>query len=151
MVLLGRSSKTGHKMSLFSHNSPVWPGREAGAFCGEMVAFPEGPRPRCPGSFSKYSFSMDVNCLRCQPALPQTKTLNRQELGATNQAITSSLCLFGLEKGMATHSSILAWRIPWTEEPGRLQSMGWQRVDHDWVTNTSLHFIVFGSSLVVWW
>ena len=33
-----------------------------------------------------------------------------------------------LEKGMATHSSILAWRIPWTEEPGRLQSMGSQRV-----------------------
>ena len=31
-----------------------------------------------------------------------------------------------LEKGMATHSSILAWRIPWTEEPGGLQSMGWQ-------------------------
>ena len=39
-----------------------------------------------------------------------------------------------LEKGMATHSSILAWRIPWTEEPGRLQSMGSQRVRHDWVT-----------------
>ena len=36
-----------------------------------------------------------------------------------------------LEKGMATHSSILAWRIPWTEEPGRLQSMGPQRVRHD--------------------
>ena len=33
-----------------------------------------------------------------------------------------------LEKGMATHSRILAWRIPWTEEPGRLQSMGSQRV-----------------------
>ena len=33
-----------------------------------------------------------------------------------------------LEKGMATHSSLLAWRIPWTEEPGRLQSMGPQRV-----------------------
>ena len=31
-----------------------------------------------------------------------------------------------LEKGMATYSSILAWRIPWTEEPGKLQSMGWQ-------------------------
>ena len=40
-----------------------------------------------------------------------------------------------LEKGMAFHSSILAWRIPWTEEPGRLQSMGSQRVRHDWVTN----------------
>ena len=37
-----------------------------------------------------------------------------------------------LEKGMTTHSSILAWRIPWTEEPGGLQSMGLQRVGHDW-------------------
>ena len=37
----------------------------------------------------------------------------------------------GIEKGMATHSSILAWRIPWTEEPGGLQSMGWQRVRHN--------------------
>ena len=41
-----------------------------------------------------------------------------------------------LEKGMATHSSVFAWRIAWTEEPGRLQSMGSQRVGHDWVTNT---------------
>ena len=41
-----------------------------------------------------------------------------------------------LEVGMATHSSILAWRIPWTEEPGGLQSMGLQRVGHDWETNT---------------
>jgi len=36
-----------------------------------------------------------------------------------------------LENGMATYSSILAWRIPWTEEPGGLQSMGSQRVGHD--------------------
>ena len=36
-----------------------------------------------------------------------------------------------LEKEMATHSSILAWKIPWREEPGGLQSMGWQRVGHD--------------------
>ena len=36
-----------------------------------------------------------------------------------------------LEKEMATHSSTLAWKIPWTEEPGRLQSMGSQRVRHD--------------------
>ena len=40
-----------------------------------------------------------------------------------------------LEKEMATHSSILAWRIPWTEEPGGLQSMGSQRVGQDWVTS----------------
>ena len=36
-----------------------------------------------------------------------------------------------LEKGVGTHYSILAWRIPWTEEPGRLQSVGLQRVRHD--------------------
>ena len=40
-----------------------------------------------------------------------------------------------LEKGMATHSSILTWEIPRTEEPGKLQSMASQRVRHDWVTN----------------
>ena len=39
---------------------------------------------------------------------------------------------------MATHSSILAWRIPWVEEPGGLQSMGSQRVGHDWATSLSL-------------
>ena len=39
-----------------------------------------------------------------------------------------------LKKGIATHSTILAWRIPWTEEPGILQSMGSRRVRHDWVT-----------------
>ena len=40
---------------------------------------------------------------------------------------------------MAAHSSILAWRIPWTEEPGGLQSTGLQRVRHDWATNTYTH------------
>ena len=39
-----------------------------------------------------------------------------------------------LEKGLATHSSVFAWRIPWTEEPGGLQSMGSQRVRHDCMT-----------------
>ena len=38
------------------------------------------------------------------------------------------------EKEMATHSSTLAWKIPWTEKPGKLQSMGLQRVGHDWET-----------------
>ena len=43
------------------------------------------------------------------------------------------ICCLGwfLEKAMAIHSSTLAWKIPWTEEPGRLQSMGSQRVRHD--------------------
>ena len=51
------------------------------------------------------------------------------------------LNLFGdslTEKAMAPHSSTLAWKIPWTEEPGGLQSMGPQRVRHDWVTSLSL-------------
>ena len=42
-----------------------------------------------------------------------------------------------MEKAMATHSSTLAWKIPWMEEPGGLQSMGWLRVRHDWATSLS--------------
>ena len=45
-----------------------------------------------------------------------------------------------LEKGMTTHSSILVWEIPWTEEPGGLQSMGSQRIRHDWENNTLTHW-----------
>ena len=52
------------------------------------------------------------------PAMPETQV---QSLGRENS----------LEKEMATYSSILAWEIPWTEEPGGLQSMGSQRVGHD--------------------
>ena len=44
-----------------------------------------------------------------------------------------------LEKEMAAHSSTLAWKIPYTEEPRKLQSMGWQRIRHDWATSLSLH------------
>ena len=43
-----------------------------------------------------------------------------------------------LEEGMATHPGILAWRIPWTEEPSGLQSMGLQRVRHDSMTDTPM-------------
>ena len=43
-----------------------------------------------------------------------------------------------LEKEMATHSSTLVWKIPWMEEPGRLQYMGSQRAGHDWMTSLSL-------------
>ena len=44
-----------------------------------------------------------------------------------------------LEKGIATHSSVLAWEIPWTEETGSLKSMGSQRVRHDWEANISIY------------
>ena len=54
--------------------------------------------------------------------------------------ITIEVCIYKSisEKAMATHSNTLAWKIPWTEEPGRLQSMGSVRVGHDWATSLSL-------------
>ena len=55
------------------------------------------------------------------PAMQETQETQIQPLDRENP----------LEKGMATHSSILAWRSPWTEEPGRLQSVGSERVRHE--------------------
>ena len=56
--------------------------------------------------------------VKCLPTMQETWVLSLSQEDA-------------LEKEMATHSSTLAWKIPWTEEPGRLQSMGLQRVGHD--------------------
>ena len=53
-----------------------------------------------------------------------------------------------LGKEMTNHTSILAWRIPWTEEPGGIQSMGLQRFRHDWATNTLFHFIAVYSIIL---
>ena len=53
-----------------------------------------------------------------------------------------------LEKGMATHSSILAWRIPWREEPGGLQSIRWWRAGHAWVTHTHTHTHTYSFTLI---
>ena len=50
----------------------------------------------------------------------------------------SSYLMMMTEKAMAPHSSTLAWKIPWIEKPGRLQSMGSRRIGHDWVTSLSL-------------
>ena len=50
----------------------------------------------------------------------------------------SRCCSVPPEKAMALHSNTLAWKIPWIEEPGRLQSMGSRRLGHDWVTSLSL-------------
>ena len=60
-----------------------------------------------------------------------------KNLPAMQETQVLSLCWEDLlEKGTATHSSILAWRIPWTEKPGGLPSMGSQRVRHNWATNS---------------
>ena len=57
--------------------------------------------------------------------------LSMQEMQVQSLGLEDSL-----EKGMATHSSILVWRIPWTEKPGGPQSMESQRAECDWTTNT---------------
>ena len=56
-----------------------------------------------------------------------------------------------LEKELATHSSILAWKIPWTEEPGRLQFTGLQRVGHDWVPSPHLNLGPSGEWYSIIW
>ena len=65
-------------------------------------------------------------------------------LGYLQEMHIQSLGLeYALEKKMATHSRILAWKIPWTEKPGRLQSMGSEKVEHEWAhTHTQFPFHV---------
>ena len=65
-----------------------------------------------------------------------------KHLPATRETRVQFLSRAGpLEKEMAIHSSTLAWKIPWTEEPDRLQSMGSQRVGHDWATSLSFTLV----------
>ena len=70
--------------------------------------------------------------IRCLPEFAQTHAQMVKSLPARQESWVRSLSREGpLEKGMATHSSILAWRIPWTEEPGGLQVMGSLRAGQD--------------------
>ena len=71
--------------------------------------------------------SLVAHTVKCLPTMRETRV---RSLGRENP----------LKKEMATHSITLAWKFPWMEEPGRLQSTGLQRVGHDWVT--SLHLIL---------
>ena len=73
----------------------------------------------------KHNFSKELS-VRMVKSLPAMQETQAQSLGQED----------ALEKEMATHSSILSWKIPWIEEPGGLQSMGVQRVGQDGVTNT---------------
>ena len=65
-----------------------------------------------------YWASLVAQMVKCLPAMQETR-------------VRSLVLEDPLEKGMATYSSILAWRMPWAEEPGRLQSTGSQRIRHD--------------------
>ena len=86
-------------------------------------------KPLCWGSdcvrFFVPAFKIDVSASHSSLILPNVTTA-----GFQSQTFWG-LVLVQEEKEMATHSSTLAWKIPWTEEPGRLQSMGSRRVGHD--------------------
>ena len=110
--------------------------------------------PQCRKSESAISQSCSTLCdpVNFNPAGPPSMKFSRQEYRSGlshpspgdlpdpgNQTQVSHIAgrffTVWAFRGSATHSSILAWRIPWTEEPGRLQSMELQRDGHDWATN----------------
>ena len=106
-----------------------------------MSAFP-------PWRTSLHTINVLVIWDRCNwnPAVLINKCVSLGKLPVTSEPLFSCLqignnstYLIGfLEKAMAPHSSTLAWKIPWTEEPGRLQSMGSHRVEHNWATSLPL-------------
>ena len=74
-----------------------------------------------------------------------------KNLPAMQETLVQFLCWEDpLEEGMATHSSILAWRIPWTEEPGGPQYIGSQRIRHDWATKQSASYYRPQKSCLSW-
>ena len=85
------------------------------------------------------TWSFSHNVIFLWPQLPRASLVTQmvKSLPAMRETQVQSLGQEDpLEKEMVTDSSILAWKIPWMEKPGGLQSMGFQRVRHDWVTNT---------------
>ena len=86
-----------------------------------------------PITFFGFGFTTIQSNPESAPLVAQTV----KNLPAMQETQVQSLCWEDLlKKGMTTHSSILAWRIPWTEESGGLQSMRLQRVGYNWATNT---------------
>ena len=69
---------------------------------------------------------------------------------ASHQLSILYVVMYTPEKAMAPHSSTLAWKIPWMEEPGRLQPMGSLRVGHDWATSLSLSLMGHNGILLFW-
>ena len=87
--------------------------------------------------FFKKGTSLVAQTVKCLPAMWETwvQSLRQED---------------PLEEGMATHSSILVWRIPWTEEPGGLQSTGLQRVRQGWGTPLPASFLLLLSVLLLY-
>ena len=113
-----------------------------------LFHFPQISRSRIAGSYSKYmcEFVRETVNLLSKVATPfyiSTGAVEGFNFTISSQYLLLSVFLMTIlvsmmEKAMAPHSSTLAWKIPWMEEPGRLPSMGSQRVGHDWATSLSL-------------
>ena len=87
--------------------------------------------PAIPEGYMLKAASLAAQVVKAVPAMQETEVqaLDQDDL---------------LKEGMVTHSSILAWRIPWTEEPGGLQSKGLQRAGHDWSDLAHMQFSSLG-------
>ena len=84
-----------------------------------------------------YHYTVTIFCVWWEFLRPTLLTAFKYTMQCIYVCVCVCACIY-MCKEMATHSSILAWRIPWTEEPGGLQSKGSQRVGHDWATEPSL-------------
>ena len=96
-------------------------------FCSIACILRKLPQIFCEMNLSKVIFMIYVDSLNTNSTIEIT------------MEYTTVKYINGTEKAMAPHSSTLAWKIPWMEEPGRLQSMGSLRVGHDWMNSLS-HF-----------
>ena len=90
-------------------------------------------------------FNISIKFIWCRVLIRSTQTVKNLPSGQEVQ-VQSLGWEDTLEKGMATHSSILAWRTPWTEQPGRLESTGSQQVGQNWTTKTHTQFLYWLSA-----
>ena len=117
-------------LSIALKNFPGDSDNKASAYsAGDPGSIPESRRSPGEGNGNPLQYSWTSLVAQTVKRLPimwetQVRSLGQEDL---------------LEEEIAIHSSILAWKIPWMEEPSRLQSMGSQRVGHDWATSMSCH------------
>ena len=83
-------------------------------------------------------FFPHLNVLCLSPLWASSAGFIFPSLVSENCICFNTMPVIHLQKAMASHSSTLAWKIPWLKKPGRLQSMGLRRVGHDWATSLSL-------------
>ena len=115
----------------------TWPSWE----CQELTTAVQHPSPT-PAPLRTYSWACHPQWagLAANPSpkyYPTVDNVSRYGFAPILKLLYFENLLYATEKAMAPHSRTLAWKIPWMKKPGRLQSMGWLRVGHDWATSLS--------------